>query len=202
MGYNVIFKDDYLEHHGILGQKWGHRNGPPYPLDANDHSAAEKKAGWKKSLDAGSKVRSTVKKVNDASKSWNNKVSDADYKYMNERIRLNAQKARDLAFAKEENKRKSDIRKNYREDVKNAKTENLRVYKDSSYLEVASSSIKNIAGGLTMSAIGKLIETKYGESMATDILKVGGMSFAEGSAYVTLVNVGAKYIVDHSKRFN
>ena len=44
MGYNVIFKDDYLEHHGILGQKWGHRNGPPYPLDANDHSAAEKEA--------------------------------------------------------------------------------------------------------------------------------------------------------------
>lgn len=24
----------YLEHHGIPGQKWGVRNGPPYPLDA------------------------------------------------------------------------------------------------------------------------------------------------------------------------
>ena len=34
----------YLAHHGILGQKWGKRNGPPYPLDAEDHSAAEKKA--------------------------------------------------------------------------------------------------------------------------------------------------------------
>ena len=33
-----------LKHHGILGQKWGKRNGPPYPLDAEDHSAAEKKA--------------------------------------------------------------------------------------------------------------------------------------------------------------
>lgn len=39
-----------LAHHGILGQKWGKRNGPPYPLDAQDHSAAEKKAGWRKSL--------------------------------------------------------------------------------------------------------------------------------------------------------
>ena len=34
----------YLIHHGIDGQKWGVRNGPPYPLDANDLSAAERKA--------------------------------------------------------------------------------------------------------------------------------------------------------------
>lgn len=44
------FESGYLAHHGILGQKHGQRNGPPYPLDADDHSAAEKKAGWHKSL--------------------------------------------------------------------------------------------------------------------------------------------------------
>ena len=33
-----------LYHHGIEGQKWGVRNGPPYPLDESDKSSAEKRA--------------------------------------------------------------------------------------------------------------------------------------------------------------
>lgn len=31
-----------LYHHGIQGQKWGKRNGPPYPLKAGEHSNQEK----------------------------------------------------------------------------------------------------------------------------------------------------------------
>lgn len=34
----------YLVHHGIKGQMWGFRNGPPYPLGAGAKSAKEKKA--------------------------------------------------------------------------------------------------------------------------------------------------------------
>lgn len=48
--YSIDDINDYLEHHGILGQSWGHRNGPPYPLSSGKHSASEKKAGWRKSL--------------------------------------------------------------------------------------------------------------------------------------------------------
>ena len=46
--------------------KWGKRNGPPYPLDGEDHSASEKKAGWRKSLDGGSESekRKQTKKNN------------------------------------------------------------------------------------------------------------------------------------------
>ena len=48
--YRIVYNQNYLAHHGIQGQKWGVRNGPPYPLGAGDHSASEKKANWRQSL--------------------------------------------------------------------------------------------------------------------------------------------------------
>lgn len=47
----------YLAHHGIMGQKWGKRNGPPYPLSPGAHSSSEKKAGWRSSLSSSKDVK-------------------------------------------------------------------------------------------------------------------------------------------------
>ena len=41
----------YLEHHGIKGQKWGTRNGPPYPLSYQAHNPRERKANPTGKLD-------------------------------------------------------------------------------------------------------------------------------------------------------
>lgn len=78
-GNLVTYEDGYstseLYHHGILGQRWGRKNGPPYPLDASDHSASEKKAGWTKSL--GSIAKATGKGVAKAARATGHGVKVA-----------------------------------------------------------------------------------------------------------------------------
>jgi hypothetical protein len=40
---------NYLAHHGVAGQKWGQRHGPPYPLNSNPSKQAKLKAKSKSS---------------------------------------------------------------------------------------------------------------------------------------------------------
>lgn len=56
-----------LYHHGVMGQRWGQRNGPPYPLAPENHSASEKKARWQYSLNRNTNEKSVLKKVSDYS---------------------------------------------------------------------------------------------------------------------------------------
>lgn len=81
--YTELDYNNYLAHHGIKGQKWGQLNGPPYPLDAEDHSAREKKegkSGWTKSA----KKEKNNKNQNKKSKETNTKkgLSDKQKKFL------------------------------------------------------------------------------------------------------------------------
>lgn len=51
--YTVDELGDYLEHHGILGQRWGQLNGPPYPLTNSGHSSKEKSSADKAGVTVG-----------------------------------------------------------------------------------------------------------------------------------------------------
>lgn len=58
---NIILipkEENYLSHHGILGQKWGKRNGPPYPLDSNVSTGHRLKDKGKKKLSKEEKKKS------------------------------------------------------------------------------------------------------------------------------------------------
>lgn len=65
-------RQNYLAHHGIPGQQWGHRNGPPYPLDPEKDYTKEEKEFQKKvagngdvTIKAGTKMyRMTAEKPN------------------------------------------------------------------------------------------------------------------------------------------
>lgn len=67
--YRIIYSD-HLAHHGILGQKWGKRNGPPYPLDSKDHSIREKRAGWRDSLNSKKSKKKKKFKLTDKQKKY------------------------------------------------------------------------------------------------------------------------------------
>lgn len=85
-------KSDELYHHGILGMRWGQRNGPPYPLSKSSHSASEKKAGWQKSLD---KISSKEEKL-----STKKKKNQAKIDKLNDKLSSDKAKARDVRSEK------------------------------------------------------------------------------------------------------
>ena len=73
--------DIFVNHNGILGQKHGVRNGPPYPLDEGDHSSSEESAAKKAGISVGtSSGKGSLDNVESANKKETNdkKESSSD----------------------------------------------------------------------------------------------------------------------------
>lgn len=87
-----------LYHHGIMGQRWGKKNGPPYPLSAGAHSASEKKAGWRQSL-AGTQTRGGARKYTKELNKADKKLATARYDRFkeSEKVKRYQDKANKLA---------------------------------------------------------------------------------------------------------
>lgn len=72
-----------LYHHGIKGQSWGEKNGPPYPLDYEDHTAEQKKENPKSTIDGKADTKSTKNAKSTKSTSTKTKTKSSTSKSAN-----------------------------------------------------------------------------------------------------------------------
>ena len=80
----VAHSDTYgstLSHHGIAGQRWYVKNGPPYPLGAKAHSSSEKKAGTKGWTSEAKREQSKNSRNGDGANSKQGNISKAINKH-------------------------------------------------------------------------------------------------------------------------
>lgn len=120
--YNPYIRDE-LYHHGIAGQKWGKRNGPPYPLAASAHSVSEEKAGWRESVD---KRRQKVKDKERLNKDYYQmKYPDAKKLNLDESASYDEYKRRATAYTNKHTKNQQKVQSKIDSELAKAKVDDL-----------------------------------------------------------------------------
>lgn len=88
-----MYREYDLYHHGISGQKWGQRNGPPYPLS---------RAKSKKVKESGSIVSKAKKKINSIKKAHAKRKAAAHEKEKEKALKKSNRKPDPKNFSNEE----------------------------------------------------------------------------------------------------
>lgn len=82
---DISSAEEFLEHHGILGQKWGKKHGPPYPLDSDVSTGkslrVENRAKKKKEKAKAKRSKAAAKRMKEYNKNkkalekWKKKIA-------------------------------------------------------------------------------------------------------------------------------
>lgn len=109
-------KNNELYHHGILNQKWGEQNGPPYPLDSGQKSRAEKRAEKKDLKWANKNADKLYKKAYSKSKNEMTKYANTELasKYYDQLSKGKISKS----FTNDYNRKLADLMTQASSDVK------------------------------------------------------------------------------------
>lgn len=125
MYYRITRTDDYLMHHGILGQKWGVRNGPPYPLNDGSYSKSLKNT-------FGNKVKFKYYEMPPSeialAKKMNSKLKEVELPYKITKNHVNSIFENNLSDEAKSLALVSETDSNYRYDAINLGHGNYKVY--------------------------------------------------------------------------
>lgn len=179
--YVITPSSNDLQHHGILGQKWGRKNGPPYPLGASDHSASEKKAGWRKSISG--KKPNIIQKARQHI--FSRQYEEDTNKYKNNLLNEISAKRDKTAYTEKANKIKDigerrevlSVNKDFDETIKRAQKENEDLIKKYGKMKLDTTEYDKTLDDLNSrldKAITKTIvdEYKFEEKMFNDYVRV------------------------------
>lgn len=179
-----------LYHHGIKGQKWGVTH-DQYPLDASDHTAAERKAGWRQSLDSN---------VKDKRSSY--RIAKKDFKQANKAYK----KKKGLHITKkgreekksllEEANNKNTLLKEKKQNLKDAKKERRDVTIQKGKDKVAATKVGQKWTSLSPEKRQKIKTAAKVTVGALAVLKVAsvvatGVAMKKGSDFVTSGRMGS-----------
>lgn len=172
--------DNYLIHHGILGQRWGKLNGPPYPLGSSDHSSAEKSAAKSAGVSVGSSSGKgsyeAVKKMNNKEKKHYLKSMSKD---MNDHFKSQISKEAAKVTKIDDNghdQRGSSWNKAFRKGKVTSK--------DDAQIKKAASETRNY------------MKEKYGESAVKELSKRGVLGHKIGDFEVKTIDYGKNIVSD------
>ena len=93
MWHYVTTDEMIVAHHGVDGQKWGVKNGPPYPIDGGKHSSGSSSNGsitTKKTTIINPELRRKSKDKTELTKRMS-QMTNEELQAVNQRVQLEAQ---------------------------------------------------------------------------------------------------------------